>query len=139
MKLTIQRRLNSGVQRRCPTKRVPGAPGQLGPPVVVNITGSGGANGLTFGDEGESVAPGAIARGKGKKALDKRKNTLDKRKSLAVTRWLKSGRRRIVLRQAPTTLAPGTYIARVTATTADGRTSTTQKVKFRVLRRAMSR
>ena len=55
------------------------------------------------------------------------------RRSVTITRSVQAGRRRIVLRQAPTTFAPGTYVATATATAADGRRSATAKVKFWVL------
>jgi hypothetical protein len=119
LRLTILRRLNSGVQRRCPAVRVRGPEGRLGPPMVVDIAPGAGPGATSLGPEGEVVAARAQPR---------------RLSRLAVTRRLKSGRRRIVLRQAPTTLVPGTYIATATASTADGRRSATLFVKFWVLR-----
>ena len=55
---------------------------------------------------------------------------------LTVTRRLKAGRRRVVLRQAPTTFVPGTYVVTATATAPDGRRSSSPRVKFWVLRGA---
>jgi hypothetical protein len=119
LRLEILRRLNSGVQRRCPAVRVHGAAGRLGPPVVVDIAPGAGPGATSVGPAGEVVAASAQAT---------------RLSRLTTTQRVKSGRRRIVLRQAPTTLVPGTYIARATASTADGRRSATLMVKFWVLR-----
>lgn len=122
--LTIQRRLNSRAQRRCPSRRAPGEAGQLGPAVVIDMPSGGGANGVSFGEEGEAlIARAAHAT----------------RARLTVMRRLNSGRRRLVIRKSSSSLAAGTYVATVTAVTADGRVSTTAKLKFWVVASARSR
>jgi len=45
VRLTIQRRLNSGIQRRCPAARAPGLAAQLGQPVVIDLPSGGGSGG----------------------------------------------------------------------------------------------
>jgi len=73
---------------------------------------------VTVGDEGEAISARA-ARDVGKRTT--------------VTRTVKRGWRRIVLRQSATALAPGTYVVTATAVTADNRASAATKVKFWVL------
>lgn len=119
VRLTIQRRLNSVAQRRCPSARTRGQAGRLGPPVVIDQPSAAGPNGVTVGEEGEAMSARAARGTRGR---------------VAVTRRLKAGRRRIVLRQSATTLAPGTYVAAVTAVTADHRATAPIKAKFWVLR-----
>ncbi len=120
VRLAIQRRLNSGVQRVCPAVLARGAEGVLGPPVVVDVPSAGGPGATSVGDEGEALSARAAAA----RPL----------RQLTVTRRLKAGRRRLVLRQAPTTFVPGTYVVTATATAPDGRRSGSPRVKFWVLR-----
>jgi hypothetical protein len=121
LRLTIQRRLNSGVLGSCPSRRKPGQAGRLGTPVVVDVPSAAGPATTIVGDEGEAIAARAAwAR--------------SRRSALTLTRRMGTGRHRFVLAQAPTTLAPGTYVATATATSADGRRSGVLKVKFWVLR-----
>ena len=122
VRLAIQRRLNSGVQRVCPAVLARGAEGVLGPPVIVDVPSAGGPGATTVGDEGEAIGARAAA------ARPPRR--------LTVTRRLRAGRRRVVLRQAPTTFVPGTYVVTATATAPDGRRSSSPRVKFWVLRGA---
>lgn len=118
VRLSIQRRLNSGVQRPCPPPvAVKDAAGRLGLPTSVDVPFGLGPGSATGGDEGEAVAAAAVRP----------------RRGVTLKRSVQAGRRRFVLRQAPTTFAPGTYVATVTATAADGRGSATSKVKFWVL------
>ncbi len=121
LRLTIQRRLDSGVLGSCPSRRKRGQAGGLGSPVVIDVPSGRGPATTIVGDEGEAIAARA-ARAR------------SRRGGLALTRRMGSGRRRFVLAQAPTTLAPGTYVATATATSADGRRSGVVKVKFWVLR-----
>lgn len=116
VRIALARRLNSGVQRACPRVRVRGAPGRVGPPVLVDLPAPAGAGSTTVGDEGEAVAQAAAAH-----------------RPLVVNRRLNAGRRRVVLRQAPRTFDPGTYIATASANTPDGRRSAAAKVKLWVL------
>jgi len=90
----------------------------LGAPAIIDVASGGGPSAARVGPEGEAIAASAGPR----------------RLSRLTTTRLRSGRRRVVVRQAPTTLAPGTYIATMTATAADGRRSATLLVKFWVLR-----
>ncbi len=124
VRISIQRRLNSGAQRVCPPVRVRGAIGRLGTPVVVELPAGAGLGTAALGDEGEAIAAGASLRPP---------------RSATLTRRMAAGRRRFVVRQSPTALAPGTYIATATATTADGRRSTAPLVKFWVLLGARAR
>jgi len=117
VRLSIQRRLNSGGQRLCPPVRVKGAEGRLGPPTIVDVPSGVGAGAATVGDEGEAVAAAASVR----------------HRAVTLTRRLQAGRRRVVLRQAPRTFAPGTYVVTATATAPDGRRSASPRVKFWVL------
>ena len=122
VRLSIQRRLNSGVQRVCPPVRVKGAEGRLGPPTSVDVPSGLGPGSATVGDEGEAVVAAAALRSQAVRSH-----------GVTLTRSLKAGRRRVVLRQAPTTFAPGTYVVTATATAADGRRSESPRVKFWVL------
>jgi len=135
VRLTIQRRLNSGTRRRCSSRRGPGQAGRLGPPVVIDLTSGMGPGGVSIRAEGEGVDEHA-ARGRRKPS---RRGELGRRNRLTLTLPLKSGRRRIVLRQSPTTFAPGTYVATARAATAGGRQSAILQVKFWVLRHAKGR
>jgi hypothetical protein len=118
IQLTIQRRLNSNVMRRCPTRRVRGEAGRLGPALVVDGTSGAGAGSVSVGDEGEAFG----------------RASAQPRSSRRSSRHMRSGHRRILV-QAAASLAPGTYVARLTATSGDGRRSETLKTKFWILDR----
>jgi hypothetical protein len=117
VRLTVQRRLNSRVQDRCPTRSAPGEPGRLGSPIVVDVVAGAGPLSVRFGDEAGSFARAARGR----------------RDGATVSRRMSSGRRRIVLQRSSARLRPGTYVARATAASSDGRRSATLKIKFWVL------
>lgn len=123
VRLRIQQRLNSHAQRVCPPVRVKGAAGQLGPPALLDVPSGVGPGSTLVGDEGEAVAASAAVR----------------RRSVTLTRRVSAGRSRIVLHQAPTTFAPGTYVVTAAATATDGRRSAPLKVKFWVLQAPRAR
>jgi hypothetical protein len=124
VQLTIQRRLNSRPVRRCPLRRVPGEPGRLGQPVVVDVAAGAGTGAVSVGDEGEAISARAAGGPRSAEALRRR---------------MKSGSHEIRLQAPSTTFEPGTYVARLTATSGDGRRSETLKVKFWILVRPGSR
>jgi hypothetical protein len=120
VRLTIQRRLNSNVVRRCPPRLVRGEAGRLGPPVVVDGTSGAGPGSVSVGGEGQGFSARAARRS---------------RSSGMLTPRMKAGRQHILLQASSTALAPGTYVARLTATSGDGRRSATLKAKFWILGR----
>ena len=120
VRLSIQRRLNSGVATRLPARSRQGRAGPARPTDVLDVPSGLGPGSAAVGDEGEAVAAAAGAGARG----------------VTLTRSVQAGRRRIVLHQAPTTFAPGTYVVTATATAADGRRSASPKVKFWVLQGA---
>jgi len=118
--LTIQRRLGSRAHSRCPQDPLPhGTPGQLGKPILTSDLVAGpGPGTVTAGPKGHRLQSGAAAT----------------RTVRPIARRLPSGRVRLKIRAASTTLTAGTYLATLTAHTTDGRQASAGRIKFWVLK-----
>lgn len=119
--VAIRRRMNSGSRSRCPRVRPRGEPGRFGAPITVTVPGAAGSGRAEVGPPGTLVGPEA---------------TSARKRRLQVRRRLRRGHRRVRLAQVTdgARLAPGTYVASIAATTADGRRASAGTVKFWVLR-----
>lgn len=118
--LTIQRRLNSTSLRHCPVRRARGDKGRFGPATVVRLPSPAGPGHVSVGPEGHASSARARSPSRALRVVLRKK--------------LKKGGRRVVLSQSPTAQVPGTYVATLTATSADGRRAGGGLVKFWVLR-----
>jgi hypothetical protein len=118
----IQRRLNSAPRSRCPATRVKGAAGRYADAATVTVPAAGGAGTAAVGPGGEKVAAGAARAHRVRTKL---------------RRHARAGRSKVSLAQVAgeEALAPGTYIARASAITTDGRAAPEAVVKFWVLDR----
>lgn len=133
--LAIQRRLNSSSLRRCPVTRRPGDEGRFGPPLVFEVPSGAGPGAVDIGDEGQALREWTRSASRVRAGSASRGTT---RSQVLLQRRLNPGHRRVVLRQSPTALTPGTYVATLTAKTADGRVAGAGLVKFWVLRRSVT-
>ena len=113
----IQKRTESKPRRRCPILRPGGKPGTYTDAGTVTAPAGAGRGRIETGPQGETVAAGAS-----------RVHNLRKR--------MRRGKATITLKQltGDTPLAPGTYIARISAQAPDGRTSSETRIKFWVLK-----
>ena len=117
--LRFQRRSGSAPKRRCPATRVKGAAGRYVDATTVTVPAAGGPSRVEVGPLGEKVGRAARAGGTGG------------------TRHTRAGSGRLEIALAAVTgrraLAPGTYLARISAVTADGRRSPESFIKFWIL------
>ncbi len=116
----LQRRLGSRPQRRCPRVRAKGPAGRYIDATTVTIPAAGGASRIEVGPDAEKLTASAASAGRMRPAWSRRAGV---------------GRTRISLLQVVgnAALLPGTYVARLSALTADGRRSADAVVKFWVL------
>jgi hypothetical protein len=114
----IQRRMESKPKRKCPAPKPGGKPGTYTDAVTVTAPAGVGRGRVETGPEGETMTAGAARHG-------------------MLRRKLRRGRAAISLKQltGDSPLAPGTYVARISAQTADGRRSAETTIKFWVLNR----
>jgi hypothetical protein len=118
--LRLQRRMESKPRASCPVARARGRAGHYSDTVVLTASAPAGPGGVQAGDEGEHVAAGAAAA---------------RTARTVARRFIRARHGRFTLAQVTQSqaLAPGTYVARVSATTADGRRSADAVLKFWVL------
>jgi hypothetical protein len=101
-------------------RRPGGRPGTYTDAVTVTVPAGAGPGRVETGPAGEPVAAGAAVR-----------------RTTTLRRHVRRGRVKFTLKQVTgdRPLAPGTYIARISAQTADGRRSSETVIKFWVLNR----
>jgi hypothetical protein len=131
--LELRRRVPSMTLTRCPGPPAKKIPGTYAPALTVDQAAGPGASTVSFGGPGrlDQASAASVHRHRGvRRGAARRRATAGVR-----TRALPSGRFRLSLARAAQAqqLAPGTYLATVTARTADGRTATTGHLKFWIL------
>jgi len=125
--LTLQPRVESKPRATCPSTAARGLPGTLGPGVAEQIPGSSGPQ--TVVPQVLSLTMRSVPRRAVRRAARGRAVTTQAVR--LAPRRLAAGRRRIVVpRQAARALRAGTWVASLTAVTADGRRAGGGLVKF---------
>jgi len=128
--LEIRRRVPSMTLSRCPGPPATKVPGTYEPALTVQQDVGPGSASVSFGEPGQLDQAAAASVRRRSAARRAHRATAAVR-----TRALKQGRWRLSLAKAAAAqqLAPGTYIATLTARTADGRIATTGHLKFWIL------